>query len=55
MDWQKLVDIKLEAPYIPEIRTDLNDNSSSQEADTSVVQGDIRAQDDSEQMPESQI
>jgi hypothetical protein len=39
--------LKLEAPYIPEIRTDLNDNPSITEQDA-IVQDNIRAQDDSE-------
>lgn len=53
MDWQKLVDLKLEAPYIPDINTK-NETLAMQETDT-MVQGDIKAQDAFEQMPESQI
>lgn len=36
MDWKALIDLKLEAPYIPEIRTDLNDNPSITEQDAIV-------------------
>jgi len=44
---------KLEAPYIPEIKTDsmeYNHNDEDQQ-----VQSDIKAQDAFEQMPESQV
>lgn len=43
MDWNALVEQKLEAPYTPEIRTD-TDAPNQQELDT-MVQGDIKSQD----------
>lgn len=53
MDWDALLNQTLPAPYIPEIRTDL-DEPLSPDLDQN-VQDNIKAQDDYEQLPDSQI
>lgn len=54
IDFNKLVEFQIEAPYKPEINTADPDQSSNME-DQMNVQSDIKSQDAFEQMPESQI
>lgn len=53
VDWDALLKQTLPAPYIPEIRTDL-DEPLSPDLDQN-VQDNIKAQDDYEQLPDSQV
>lgn len=51
MNWDALMERKMTAPYIPEIKTDSVDYNAND--DDQQVQSDIKAQDAFEQMPES--